>query len=56
MIGRADIEGSKSNVAMNAWQCCYISFRINLSFLAHKSIVNTAVEVKWVLAFKLDYT
>ena len=34
----------------------FISLRINLSFLAHKSIFNSSLEDKWVLAFKLDYT
>ena len=43
-------------IQLYLYQYCYISLRINLRFLAHKSIVNAAVEVKWVLAFKLDYT
>ena len=37
MIGRADIEGSKSNVAMNAWlpQASYLMF---LSFFSDGAI------------------
>ena len=51
MIGRADIEGSKSNVAMNAWlpqasyPCGNFSVTSRLIFQAHKGSLGHAFTV-----------
>ena len=52
MIGRADIEGSKSNVAMNAWlpqasyPCGNFSDTSSCTFLRHRGSVGHAFTVR----------
>ncbi len=59
MIGRADIEESKSNVAMNAWlpqasyPCGNFSDTSSLKFLKTKGSIGHAFTVLFILKIKI---